>query len=50
MLLDSSDELLHGQAVAFGIIYESWLSAQKFTWRPQWFPQIKEMMLPFIGA
>lgn len=49
MLLDSTDELLHGQAVAFGIIYESWLSAQKFTWRPQWFPQIKEMMLPFIG-
>ncbi|MFZ1515888.1 MAG: 3-dehydroquinate synthase family protein [Saprospiraceae bacterium] len=50
MLLNSPHEMLHGQAVAYGIIYESWLSSQKFAWRAQWFPQIKEMMLPFLGA
>ncbi|MBK9107046.1 MAG: 3-dehydroquinate synthase [Saprospiraceae bacterium] len=46
--LDSDQAILHGEAVAMGMIAESIISARKFKWKPGFLERITSMLIPFV--
>ncbi len=48
--LEKDLDILHGEAVAAGIICESYISSVLFKWRPHTFESIQTFMKPFKGT
>ena len=45
-----NQDVLHGEAIAIGIICESYLSGQRNRWKPHLIDQIKSVLKPFTGT
>ncbi|MFZ1254787.1 MAG: 3-dehydroquinate synthase family protein [Saprospiraceae bacterium] len=48
--LSIEHDILHGEAIAIGIICESYISAAMFNWKPYILEQLKTFLLPFTGS
>ncbi|MBK8954762.1 MAG: 3-dehydroquinate synthase [Saprospiraceae bacterium] len=47
--LESARDVLHGEAIAIGMIVESIISAQKYHWKPTYLERITNLLLPFVN-
>lgn len=47
--LEKGKDILHGEAIASGLICESYISSILFKWRPNLFETVKNFLKPFTG-
>lgn len=48
MALADGTDILHGEAIALGMLYEAWLSDQLFNWKSHWLAKFTALLKPFL--